>query len=161
MEKIGPVKGAVYHKGCFVCSVCGTRLNMKNYFLNKDDDFDNNLYCKAHQPTSKCKGADSKSVLIQGAMSVPKLNKVNEQIRGDKNYHIDKDAVEIKHAINVPAQDLQASNKLREKAWKKEERKIESAPPEGVVRHQDPVPEYDTLSYERNRVENNPDYETR
>ena len=160
MEKIGPVKGVVYHKGCFVCFVCGTRLNMKNYFLNREDDFDINIYCKVHQPVAKGKGADSTSVQIKGAMTVPKLDKVNEQIRGDTKYNMDQNAVEIRHAINVPAQDLQASNKLREKAWRKGDRKSECVPPENVVRYQDPVPEYDAQSYEKEKVENNPDYDT-
>lgn len=158
MDRIGPVKDAMYHKGCFVCKVCKTLLNMKNYYLNKNDTFDNDIYCKSHQPVSTGKGTCADSVLIKGAMNVPKLDKVNEQIRGEQKYHLDANAVEIAHARSVPAPDLQMANKVKEKAWTKEKRKSESVPPPDVVRYKDPVPEYDPESYERYMVENNPDY---
>ncbi|XP_062584795.1 uncharacterized protein LOC134246445 [Saccostrea cucullata] len=158
MDKMGPVKDAMYHKGCFVCKVCKTLLNVKNYYLNKNDTFDHDVYCKSHQPVGTGKGTDADAVLIKGLMNVPKLDKVNEQIRGDKNYHLDANAVEIAHARSVPAPDLQMANKVKEKAWTKDQRKSESVPPPNVVRYKDPVPEYDPESYERYVVENNPDY---
>lgn len=158
MDRTGPVKDAMYHKGCFTCKVCGTLLNMKNYYLNKNDTFDHNIYCKSHQPEGTVKGTGADSVLIKGAMSVPKLDKVNEQIRGDQHYHMDANAVEIAHARTVPVPDLQMANKVKEKAWTKKERKSERVPPPDVVRYKDPVPEYDPEGYERYVVENNPDY---
>lgn len=158
MDRTGPVKDAMYHKGCFTCKVCGTLLNMKNYYLNKNDTFDHNIYCKSHQPAGTGKGTGADSVLIKGALSVPKLEKVNEQIRGDQNYHMDANAVEIAHARSVPVPDLQMANKVKEKAWTKDQRKSEGVPPPDVVRYKDPVPEYDPESYERYMVENNPDY---
>jgi hypothetical protein len=203
MEKIGPVKGVNYHKGCFQCHVCGSKLNLKNFYHNHNvaanHKYDVNVYCKSHQPESSGKGGamDASAVLIRGAMSVPKLNKVNEQIRGDdetvgkggkldtrafeinaalaapkqnlqnvhlrskenRTHHFDNQSLEMAHAKNIPRVNLAQGNKLRQSAWRKEERDVEHYPPADVVRHSDPVAEYDLQSLERLTVENFPDYE--
>lgn len=111
MEKIGPVKDVVYHKGCFSCKVCGTKLNLKNFCHNKNDDLDIHIYCKSHhdQGTPKPVHIDANSVLIKGALSVPKLDKVNEQIRGGEDTHrgghFDADSVNIRAALSTPRKD--------------------------------------------------------
>ena len=196
MEKIGPVKDVVYHKGCFTCKTCGTKLNLKNFCHNKIYDLDIHVYCKSHcdQGSSQPIHIDANSVLIKGALLAPKLDKVNEQIRGSEEthkggkldansvnirsalsaskkddqtktrdtgsrYHLDMQSLEIAHARNVPATDLQTGNKIKQQAWKRNERKSESVPPTNVVRYSDTVPEYDMESLKRFQVENNPDYD--
>lgn len=195
MEKIGPVKDVVYHKGCFSCKVCGTKLNLKNFCHNKNDDLDIHIYCRSHydQGVPKPVHLDANSVLIKSALSVPKLDKVNEQIRGGEDthrggmldaesvniraalntpkkdgivkshgnkYHLDMQSLEIKHARNVPVNDLQTGNKIQQKAWRREERKSESVPPPDVVKYSDRAPEYDMESLRKIQVENNPDYDS-
>ncbi|KAK6058306.1 LIM domain protein [Cooperia oncophora] len=40
-DKIGPLKdGALFHKGCFKCWICGTRLSLKTYHNNRNDTQD-------------------------------------------------------------------------------------------------------------------------
>lgn len=40
-DKVGPLKdGALFHKGCFKCWICGTRLSLKTYFNNRNDTQD-------------------------------------------------------------------------------------------------------------------------
>ncbi|XP_060073419.1 LIM domain-containing protein jub-like [Ylistrum balloti] len=162
VESVGPVKGAVYHNTCFTCKACKTKLTLKNYCLNQNDKYDVSVYCKSHQPTITDKGShlDANSILIKGAMSVPKLDKVNEQIKVNKNskYHMDANSLDISHARNVPATDLQTGNKVKAKAWKKQDRTLDIVPPRDVIRHCDVVPEYDVDEYEHALVEQQPDY---
>ncbi|VDO67262.1 unnamed protein product [Haemonchus placei] len=50
--KIGPLKdGALFHKGCFKCWICGTRLSLKTYHNNRNDTQDLEVYCAGHVPT--------------------------------------------------------------------------------------------------------------
>ncbi|XP_069109100.1 LIM domain-containing protein 1-like [Argopecten irradians] len=162
VESVGPVKGAVYHNTCFTCKTCKTKLTLKNYYLNQNDKFDVSVYCKSHQPTIADTGGhlDTNSILIKGAMSVPKLDKVNEQIKVNKNtkYHMDANSLDISHARNVPATDLQTGNKVKAKSWKKKDRTLDVVPPRDVIRHSDVVPEYDKEEYEHALVEQQPDY---
>ncbi|GFO44920.1 kyphoscoliosis peptidase [Plakobranchus ocellatus] len=85
MEQIGPIKGVLYHKNCFVCAVCGTRLNLKNFQHNPNDMEDLSVYCSSHRPREKAAACDAHAVLIKTALGVPKLDKVNEQIRSDQH----------------------------------------------------------------------------
>lgn len=40
-EKIGPLKDfTFYHHGCFKCALCGTKLTLKTYFNNQQDQED-------------------------------------------------------------------------------------------------------------------------
>ena len=192
VEKIGPIKDVVYHKGCFTCKTCGTKLNLKNFCHNKNEDWDIHVYCKSHcdQGLPQPVHLDANSLAIKGALSTPKLTKVNEQIRGDDEthrggkldanavniraalsapkreeqrhhdgrYHIDLQSLEIAHARNVPATDLQTGNRIKQQAWRREERKSESSP-RADVKYSDKVPEYDMDSYNKLQVENNPDYD--
>lgn len=195
VEKIGPIKDVVYHKGCFSCKTCGTKLNLKNFCHNKNEDWDIHVYCKSHcdQGSPQAVHIDANSVLIKGAMAAPKLGRINEQIRGnnethkggkmdanavnirsalsvpkkdDQNvkqhnnrYHLDLQSMEIAHARNVPATDLQTGNKIKPQSWTREQRKSESVPPPDVVKYSDLVPEYDMDSYQKLQVESNPDYD--
>ncbi|KAK5970575.1 LIM zinc-binding domain-containing protein, partial [Trichostrongylus colubriformis] len=49
---VGPLKdGALFHKGCFKCWICGTRLSLKTYHNNRNDTQDLEVYCAGHVPT--------------------------------------------------------------------------------------------------------------
>ncbi|XP_050413199.1 uncharacterized protein LOC126827741 [Patella vulgata] len=112
MEKLGPVKDCLYHKFCFSCVVCGTILNVKNYHVNPNDLEDVNVYCTTHMPSNKSVCVDAASVSIKGALRVPKLNKINEQIRGGpdamKGNKIDAESVSVKTAMNAPRRELES-----------------------------------------------------
>lgn len=162
MEKIGPVRDVVYHKGCFRCKECQTILTMKSFFHNQGDTYDLHVYCKSHQPLTQDKGPklDSDSFEIKGALKAPKQGKVipeSERTPVHK-YSYDATSREIEQARKAPVMDLQAGNKVRNKAWSKSKREHEHMPPPDVVRHDEPVPEYDPVSYTRLKVETNPDY---
>ena len=45
-DKMGPLKdGTMFHKGCFKCWICGTRLTLKTYHNNRNDTQDMEIYC--------------------------------------------------------------------------------------------------------------------
>ncbi|KAI1718475.1 hillarin [Ditylenchus destructor] len=51
-DKMGPLKdGALFHKGCFKCWICGTRLSLKTYHNNRNDTQDLEVYCAGHVPS--------------------------------------------------------------------------------------------------------------
>ncbi|KAK6176945.1 hypothetical protein SNE40_015146 [Patella caerulea] len=112
MEKLGPVKDCLYHKFCFSCVVCGTILNVKNYHVNPNDLEDVNVYCTTHMPSNKSVCVDAASVSIKGALRAPKLNKINEQIRGGpdamKGNKIDGESISVKTAMNAPRRELES-----------------------------------------------------
>ena len=162
MEKLGPVRGVVYHKGCFRCKVCRTQLTLKNFFHSQSDQFDLAVYCKSHQPIATDKGSklDSESFEIRSALNAPKQSRVlpeSERVPV-KGFHMDMNSREIEHARKVPVVNLQPGNKVRNTAWSKSKRDVAKMPPEDVVRHDSPVPEYDPVSYNVHQVETNPDY---
>ncbi len=44
-EKIGPLKDfTFYHHNCFKCHVCGTKLTLKTYFNNQQDQDDKQVH---------------------------------------------------------------------------------------------------------------------
>ena len=163
MESIGPVKGAVYHRLCFTCKVCSTRLTLNNYTVNQSDSYDASVYCKSHTPEGD-KGAklDANSVLIKGCMSVPKLDKINDQIKvRDGKHHVDTKSMSIMHAQNVPAQNLQTGSKLKHNTWRIKNRKGEAVPGANVIRHSDHISDYDVQAlddFDKVLVEFDPDY---
>ena len=162
MESIGPVKGVVYHKGCFRCKACHTQLTMKNFHHSQSDSYDLAVYCKSHQPTTNVKSPklDSESFEIKSALSAPKQGAVipeSERVPVH-NYNIDMHSREIQHARKVPVHNLQGGNKVRANAWSKSKREHATMPPPNTVRHDDPVPEVDQDGYIKLQVENTPDY---
>ena len=162
MEKLGPVRDVVYHKGCFRCKECQTILTLKNFFHNQGDVYDLHVYCKSHQPVNAIKSPklDSDSFEIKSALQAPKQGKVipeSERTPVHK-YSYDATSRAIEHARKAPVADLQAGNKVRNKAWTKSKREHELMPPVDVVRYDEPVPEYDVEGYTRLKVESNPDY---
>ncbi|KAK7483671.1 hypothetical protein BaRGS_00025104 [Batillaria attramentaria] len=139
MEKVGPVKDALYHKTCFTCAVCRTKLTLHNFHHSDADMADLHVYCHSHKPAARANPVDSSSVGIQRALTVPRLGRINDQIRGgpeaSKHVHLDSNAVSIRSAMCAPAPTLQTSIKTREGAWFREQRKSETMPPEDVVKH--------------------------
>ena len=161
MEKLGPVRDVVYHKGCFRCKTCNTQLHLKNFFHNQSDNFDLSVYCKSHQPMSE-KGPKlgTDSLEIKGALTVPKQGHVTTESERVPVHAYSYDIMcrEIEHARKAPVQDLQSGVKARNNAWSKSKREHYNAPTGNVVRAEDPVPEYNEEEYTRHQVENEPDY---
>lgn len=161
MEKLGPVRGVVFHKGCFRCKSCNTTLNMKNFFHNQTDSFDKSVYCKSHQALSTDKGGklDADSFEIKSALNAPKKGTVvpeSERVPVHK-YSYDATSRAIEHARKAPVADLQSGVKVRSNAWSKSKRETHSSPLE-VVKHDEQLPEYDVDGYNRHIVESQPDY---
>ncbi|CAH1773301.1 unnamed protein product [Owenia fusiformis] len=100
-EKIGPVKGEVWHKTCFKCSNCGQNLTLKNYQVNQTDAKDKNIYCSAHVPKVEGSKFGPDAVVIRRALTAPKAGDlINEQIhKGADKYNINADALHIKGAL--------------------------------------------------------------
>ena len=45
-EKIGPLKDfTFYHHGCFKCVACGSKLTLKTYYNNQQDQDDKEVCC--------------------------------------------------------------------------------------------------------------------
>ncbi|XP_012938674.1 uncharacterized protein LOC101848047 [Aplysia californica] len=61
-----------------------SRLTLKNFHYNPNDLDDLNVFCVSHKPRDRAT-CDATSVSIKNALNVPKLDKVNEQIRGEKS----------------------------------------------------------------------------
>ena len=74
LERIGPIKGNIYHKTCFKCLICDRQLDLKTYYTNQIDLNDRQIYCQSHAP--KCGkgifGADS--IYIHNVLNAPKLD---------------------------------------------------------------------------------------
>ncbi|XP_045166461.2 nuclear receptor coactivator 6-like [Mercenaria mercenaria] len=162
MEKLGPVRGVVFHKICFKCKTCNTTLNMKTFFHNQNDSFDKSVYCKSHQPISTDKGPklDADSFEIKSALKAPKKGGVtpeSERVPIHK-YSYDVTCKEIEHARKAPVADLQSGVKTRNHAWSKSKRENYSTLPTALVKHDEQVPEYDADEYHRHIVETQPDY---
>ncbi|KAK3590736.1 hypothetical protein CHS0354_030973 [Potamilus streckersoni] len=163
MDKLGPVRDVVFHKGCFKCHVCATILTLRNFTHSQTDPYDLNVYCKSHQPLATEKGAKigPDSVQIQSALKAPKQGKIiteSERVPEHK-YNLDNQSVQIAHARKAPHTDLQSGAKLMKSTWSKARRETYHMPPGDVVRHDQPLQEYDLESLKKHQVENYPDYD--
>ncbi|XP_027196451.2 peptidase hillarin [Dermatophagoides pteronyssinus] len=102
-EKIGPLKDfTFYHHGCFKCVACGSKLTLKTYYNNQQDQDDKEVYCQSHVPKTGPGHLDGQSVGIKAALNVPKKNHlINEQIRvsGSKPAQLGTDAMQFKQAM--------------------------------------------------------------
>lgn len=140
MEKLGPVKDVLYHKTCFTCAACHTTLTLQNFQHSDADMADLHVYCQSHKPAARANPVDACAVGIQRALTVPKLGKINDQIRGgpEASKHVlDTQSVSIRAAMAAPAPTLQTSIKTREghTAWFRQHRQSERMPPQDVVKH--------------------------
>lgn len=104
VDKVGPLKDfTFFHQGCFKCLVCGTKLTLRTYYNNQQDQDDKEVYCQSHMPKTGPGHLDGMSVGIKAALSVPKTNHlVNDQIRGFGKGTFDADALGIKSALSSP-----------------------------------------------------------
>ncbi|XP_069142115.1 uncharacterized protein [Argopecten irradians] len=89
LDKVGPIRKALFHKQCFRCFTCGSALTVKNYCQNFNDKTDKQVYCRNHKP-SEGKGSvslDDRSINV--ILNHPKLDTHNNTIirgpEGDKN----------------------------------------------------------------------------
>ena len=62
------VRGAVFHKQCFMCVVCNQYLTAKTFNTNEVDGRDRNIYCASHQPMVEGSEYGSDALGIHGAM---------------------------------------------------------------------------------------------
>ncbi|XP_059138733.1 uncharacterized protein LOC131927092 [Physella acuta] len=85
VERVGPIKEVFYHKNCFTCVACRTLLHLKNFHHNPNDKDDLNVFCMSHKPRERLLSCDASAVHIKTALTAPKLDKVNEQIRKDRH----------------------------------------------------------------------------
>lgn len=101
---MGPLKDfTFFHQGCFKCLVCGTKLTLRTYYNNQQDQEDKEVYCQSHMPKTGPGHLDGMCVGIKAALSVPKTNNlVNDQIRGFGKGTFDADALGIKSALSSP-----------------------------------------------------------
>ncbi|ESP03308.1 hypothetical protein LOTGIDRAFT_137570, partial [Lottia gigantea] len=102
-ERMGPVHDAVFHRNCFKCCLCGTTLNLKNYFSNQIDANDSEVYCVKHVPRIGGAKIDSQSMSIQHNMLKANqggLNRHTSEVRvHGVAPSLDADAFGISHAM--------------------------------------------------------------
>ncbi|XP_013784133.1 hillarin-like [Limulus polyphemus] len=104
VDKIGPLKDfTFFHQNCFKCSVCGTKLTLRTYYNNQQDQDDKEVYCQSHVPRTGPGHLDGTSVGIKAALKAPRQNYiVNDQIRGSGKGTFDADAIGIKSVLSSP-----------------------------------------------------------
>ncbi|KAI1280830.1 Kyphoscoliosis peptidase [Halotydeus destructor] len=112
VDRVGPLKDfTFFHKGCLKCHLCGTKLTLKTYFNNQQDNDDKEVYCQSHVPKTGPGKLDGFSVGIKQALNVPKTNHlVNDQIRGSGKGTFDADALTIKSAMSTPRPHSESDN---------------------------------------------------
>lgn len=105
VDRVGPLKGAFFHKSCLKCVACNTQLTLKTYIHNQLDPDDKGVYCNNHVPRTLAGHMDGFSFGIRAALNVPRRDdKFNEQIRspiGERG-HFDVDAMGIRQAMMAP-----------------------------------------------------------
>jgi len=73
VDRIGPLKDfTFYHTHCFKCAECGSKLTLRTYCNNQNDQEDKEVYCSSHQPKIGPGTVDGEAVLIRSALNVPK-----------------------------------------------------------------------------------------
>lgn len=109
-EKMGPVHEVLFHKTCFRCVVCGTFLNIKNYYSNPLEATDREIYCHAHAPRIGAANYDNTALGIKQAVDTQSnyrkiSKKLNPQLRKPGTMRVpnfDYQAMAIKTAVSVP-----------------------------------------------------------
>jgi hypothetical protein len=74
LERIGPIKGNIYHKICFKCLICDRQLDLKTYYTNQMDLEDRQIYCRSHAPKSGAGVFGADNLYIQNILNAPKLD---------------------------------------------------------------------------------------
>jgi hypothetical protein len=111
LERIGPIKGNIYHKTCFKCLTCERQLDLKTYYTNQINLSDRQIYCQTHAPKSGKGSFGADNVHIQNVLNAPKLDLINRHDNKHKAI-IDGNARHILHAIN--AQNLVSEGNKRD-----------------------------------------------
>jgi hypothetical protein len=110
VDKIGPINGLLWHRGCFKCSACGRQLTVKTFYTYKCAGEDREIYCSSHAPRTQGSNVDYEAMDIKHGVGsqyrVRESKKFhNEQIRGTdpgKGAAYDTDAMTIRRALNAP-----------------------------------------------------------
>ncbi len=100
LERIGPIKGNIYHKTCFKCLTCERQLDLKTYYTNQINLADRQIYCQTHAPKSGKGSFGADNVHIQNVLNAPKLDLIHRHDNKHKAI-IDGNARHILHAINA------------------------------------------------------------
>lgn len=74
LERIGPIKGNIYHKICFKCLICDRQLDLKTYYTNQINLEDRQIYCRSHAPKSGKGVFGADNIYIQNILNAPKLD---------------------------------------------------------------------------------------
>ena len=107
LERIGPIKGAIYHRTCFKCSACERQLDLKTYRTNQQELSDAHIYCGSHAPKSGKGVFGADSVAIHNMLHAPKLD-LMQKVDNKPRANIDGSARHIMHAMH--AQHLLQAN---------------------------------------------------
>lgn len=78
LERIGPVKGNIYHKICFKCLKCDRQLDLKTYYTNQINLEDRQIYCQSHAPKSGKGVFGADNMLIRSILNGPKLDSMQK-----------------------------------------------------------------------------------
>lgn len=74
LERIGPIKGNIYHKTCFKCHICERQLDLKTYYTNQINLIDKQIYCQSHAPKSGKGVFGADNIYIHNVLNAPKLD---------------------------------------------------------------------------------------
>ena len=74
LERIGPIKGNIYHKTCFKCLICDRQLDLKTYYTNQVDLNERQIYCQSHAPKSGKGVFGADNIYIHNILNAPKLD---------------------------------------------------------------------------------------
>jgi hypothetical protein len=74
LERIGPIKGNIYHKTCFKCLACDRQLDLKTYYTNQVNLNDRQIYCQSHAPKSGKGVFGADNIYIHNILNAPKLD---------------------------------------------------------------------------------------
>ena len=85
LERIGPIKGNIYHKTCFKCLTCERQLDLKTFYTNQVNLTDREIYCQTHAPKSGKGSFGADNVHIQNVLNAPKLDLMH---RHDNKYKV-------------------------------------------------------------------------
>lgn len=104
-DKVGPLKDAAFfHQGCFKCYICGTRLALKSYCNNRNDNGDREVYCTSHVPLAGPHDPNPHKPTVLAPKTV--TNGQNGHTSPRQNGHPNNagvDDINIKHAMRAQA----------------------------------------------------------
>lgn len=97
-DKVGPLKdSAFFHRGCFKCYLCGTRLALKTYCNNRNDIDDQEVYCSNHVPNAN--PHDPMPLKTNGKMNGANYNTKSGHSTPDSRFDAGLQDLKIAHAM--------------------------------------------------------------